>query len=254
MKRTVEDLIISYWNKNRGSDKKLIEHFSNQIKGISYKVFYSNKDLSFDIDDYIQAGNIAVFEACDKYKESGIPENVNAHMYVFIKHRILYCRQQLKKSNYISEISLDETVNESSPLVDLLIDNNSQEPFELVEKCIDDNMLKKELNNILKTKFDKVSSEIIKMKYGWYEDPKTNEYISKELGIGISKIVSIHSKSIDKFKNMEWTKKIGVLYFYGYKIKNIKASIKKDVRNDKDINSINLYSSMINDISNRWRL
>lgn len=257
MKRTLEDLIISYWNKEPSSDEELIKYFSNQVKGISYKVFYSNRDISFDIDDYIQAGNIAIFEACNKFKESGIPENINAYMYVFIKYRILHCRQQIKKRD--SERSLDEIVYESTSLLEMLKDNNSQEPFEIIEKCIDDNMLKKELNNILKTKFDKITSEIIKMKYGWYEGPKTNEYISKELGIDISKVVSIHSKAINKFQNMDWTKKIGVLYLYGYNIKDIK----RDIRKSNDIDNIKLYSCIINeninslecnDIKNKWGL
>ena len=254
MKKTVEELIKSYWNKEVGSDSELLNDYFNTVKGIASKVFYSNKDFSCDYDDYIQAGNIAIFKACEIYKRNGLPEDINASIYLYIKHAVLQCRDKLVKVNRKIDVSMDEERDELGPLVEALEDEHGQEPFEVVEKYIDNSMLRKELNYILKTKFDKVTCEIIRIRYGWYDDPKTYDYIANEMNISVDKIKYFHDKAIKKMQNMEWTKRIGVLYLYGYNIKNIKHLIEKDVRRKNDLSHIKLYSHLINDAASKVHL
>lgn len=245
MKRNVEEMIKAYWNKEPGVEDDLYKHFTPKVKGIAYYLFNRKRDFSFDIDDYVQAGFLAIFEACNSYKEKGLPENIEASMSIFIKYRILHWRSKIKNKKGAIIESFDKTNENNHDLADLIADEHSKDPFDLVEKCIDDNTLRHELNKILKTKFDDITREVIYKLYGFHEPVRSNDYIGEELNIDSGEVASIHAKALSRFRNLDWTKKIGVLYFYGYKIKITKGQIQKNIRKKDDESNIRLYSSLL---------
>ncbi|MGN9160046.1 hypothetical protein [Clostridium sulfidigenes] len=245
--KTVENMIKAYWDKAPGAEEDLYNYFTPKVKQISYGIFNRNKDLSYDIDDYFQAGYLAIFEACNMYQEKGLPENIEASMYLVIKYRILNRRCRIKNKKGAILESFDKTNENSYDLVELLADKNSIEPYELIEKCIDNSTLRKELNHILKTKFDKLTSEIIKMKYGWYDDPKSDDYIGEELSLESDKVAAIHTEALCKFRKLKWTKEVGDIYLYGYKIMSIKNKIENNLEKDKDISDFKLYTDIIDE-------
>lgn len=245
--KSVENMIKDYWNKTPGAEEELYNYFTPKVKQISYGIFNRNKDISYDVDDYFQAGYLGIFKACDIYREKGFPEDIEASMYIIIKYNILRQRQKINNKKGAFLESLDKTEEDAYNLSELLGDENSLEPHDLIEKRIDDNTLRKELNFILKTKFNRLTSEIIKMKYGWNDYPRTDDYIAEELGMESSKVASIHTKALCRFRNLEWTKQVGTLYLYGYKMKNIKKQMSKDIRKPNDQISLKLYSNALSE-------
>ncbi|MPN20159.1 hypothetical protein SDC9_167536 [bioreactor metagenome] len=64
------------------------------------------------------------------------------------------------------------------------------------------------------------------------------------------KVASIHTKALCRFRNLEWTKQVGTLYLYGYKIKNIKKQMSKDIVRSNDEINLKLYSNALNESIN----
>ena len=219
----LEEMIWAYWNGKFKAEDDLYNYFSKFVQNMARKFFWAcSSKLSYDLDDYIQAGNIAIFKACDKWKDRGFPENIEASMYLFIKHYIYRMINEI--DNGANLYSLNKTIanDTEKELGDSLPDEVAVNTFDEVLRHVDNGTLKQELEDLMELElFDTRLKRIIKLRYGFEGKIYSYTEIAKDIKLSVDYVHKCEIKALNILRNSNWTKEVGVLYYYGEKFGEI---------------------------------
>lgn len=211
---TNEELVAEYQKGNESAFNELIEKNKGIRASLTKK--YSAAASANGIDtSYCKKGQfneleqecvIALYEACRDYKFVG--NNFFQYAYKVTKNRIInliWKRRNNTSKNYrknfksIEFLSLDQqnSDDENSTLENILADEGSAALFYDIEKSIDDELLKKDIEKLLTDMFaDTENYTILHMFYGLGQLPLDYIQIAEKLNMDINKIIDIERSSI----------------------------------------------------------
>ncbi len=177
------------------SRNKLIEHNLRLVAHIIKKYYAQGSDT----DDLISIGTIGLIKGVSSYKPD---KKVKLTTYCSrcIENEVLMHFRSIKKTS--GELSLSDAIDYDSDgsglsLIDVLSsDDDLFENLSTIETC-------KQLINYIDTALDPREAEIIKLRYGFYNnEPKTQREVASICNISRSYVSRIEKKAIDKLRNI----------------------------------------------------
>ncbi len=174
---------------------KLIEHNLRLVAHIIKKYYAQGSDS----EDLISIGTIGLIKGVSSYKPD---KKVKLTTYCSrcIENEVLMHFRSIKKS--AGELSLSDAIDSDSDgnglsLIDVL--SNDDDLFENLSS----NEMRKQLVKYIDTALDTRESEIIKLRYGFYNsEPKTQREVASICNISRSYVSRIEKKAIEKLRNI----------------------------------------------------
>lgn len=214
---TNEELVKEYQEGNHSAldeliiqNEKIVKFFANKYYGIASRALV-------DFDDLVQEGWIAFIKAVEKYRfDTEQPIKFSSYASEVIKYRMLnfinknICR--IKKSDSNSEqikiCSISETIpgTDDVTIEESIADEQSEEPFILIEDEIDNEILREDLFDVIYTVLGKGAGlvrNVLIMHYGLKGQPQTFEEISKRYKVTRQSVQEAEFKAIKKIRNSE---------------------------------------------------
>ncbi|RXI49126.1 sigma-70 family RNA polymerase sigma factor [Clostridium tetani] len=200
---TNEELVYLYQN----GDKQALESLIEQNKGIVYKLvnkFYIEGTNSIDKEDLEQEGFIGMITAANKYDFNN-PKKAN-----FITYAIhwIYAKisRYINQKNTNNEISVYTPTNEEdTTLLDMLEDEKNQ--YEVIEDRLYHEQLRNELETVMRENNTLREREVLKLNYGWDNEPMTMKEIGELFNVTGSMARQIKVKAMRKIRSTSWARK-----------------------------------------------
>lgn len=197
---TNEELVHLYQNGDEQALSTLIE----QNTGIVYKLvnkFYIEGTNSIDKEDLEQEGFIGLIIAANKYDFNN-PKKAN-----FITYAIHWIYSKISRfinqKNTNNEISVYTPTNEEdTTLLDMLKDEKNQ--YEVVEDRLYHEQLRNELETVMRENNTLREREVLKLNYGWDNEPMTLKEIGELFNVTGSMARQIKAKAMRKLRNSKW--------------------------------------------------
>lgn len=197
LKNEEEKSYIDEWvtKGDIGARNKLIEHNLRLVAHIIKKYYAQGSDS----DDLISIGTIGLIKGVSSYKPD---KKVKLTTYCSrcIENEVLMHFRSIKKS--AGELSLSDAIDSDSEgnglsLIDVL--SSDDDLFENLSSS----EMRKQLVKYIDTALDSRESEIIKLRYGFYNsEPKTQREVASICNISRSYVSRIEKKAIEKLRNI----------------------------------------------------
>lgn len=288
---TNEELVHEYQNNNNMQAlNDLIEQNTGLVMYFAKQYRSLGKKASFEFDDIVQEGWIGFIDAVNSYdpqytKNNDLDEGASFSTYAGtaiqrrIQRAINKCIPREKKSDTYSEIirvnSIDKLLpdSEDTTLEAFIPDEKSMQSYEDIEKNIDNELLRKDLLQLLdsifggefeyngqdfngvknvRSLFDKLvngitAKEVLLLHYGFFGKPMSFTKIAEKVGLSGSRIEQIETKGIYAIRNHEKGKEFMKKYEIKYieELEGRKESINQFNSADKVISSIEYIDNLL---------
>ncbi|WP_291571441.1 sigma-70 family RNA polymerase sigma factor [Clostridium sp. UBA4548] len=236
--KSVENMIKDYWNKAPGAEEELYNYFLPSVKIQVGKIYYRGYrgQLNYDYDDLIQAGNMAIFNACEVWNNIGLPNNIEASMNRFILYAVLNMKKKIINRRYMPSVN-NTLCEDGKEIGDLHRDETTELLYEKVVENIDNGILRKELEELMLSNLSSKYEKALRLRYGFEGRIYSYTEIAKELGVSIDYAHIIEVKALNILRNNKWVEEIGSIYYYGEKVSDYKNKILSSLYSQNNIES-----------------
>lgn len=219
---TNEELIKKYQEGNHSAldeliiqNEKIVKFFANKYYGIASRALV-------DFDDLVQEGWIAFIKAVEKYRfdteqpikfTSYASEVIKYRMLNFINRNIFRVKKSDSNSEQIKICSISKTISGTDDMTieETIEDEQSEEPFTLIEDEIDNEILRQDLFDVIYTVLGKgvgLVRNVLIMHYGLKGKERTFEQIGKIFKVTWQSVQQAEFAAIKKIRNSQEGKEL----------------------------------------------
>jgi RNA polymerase sigma factor (sigma-70 family) len=224
---TNEELVLEYQNGNRAAMDELVENNMGLVK------YFTNKyggfaNITLDIEDLEQEAWIGFMKAVEKYKfNEDEPVLFSSYASKAIMYGIFRAfdenSQRMKKSDRTTKVSVISfstpisSADDSETMEYILPDKKAEEPFRNIEKEVDNEILRKDIFEMLDTVLgNDIDKRILIEHYGLYGEPMTFEDIGKKHCLSTQWVSQLEVSALRKIRHSTTGKAFMNKYYDDY--------------------------------------
>lgn len=208
---TDEELVELYQQGDNTALDELIKRYKRPLFRIINK-YHVNRITCFDEDELIQEAYIGIMKAAQKY-QFGTLCRVPFFTYAMgAADNCIKVALRIKKIDN-AKVSIDQSLDSEEDGNYLVLVQLSEEPFKAIDAEMDRKILRRELEEIMNEVLSPMERTVIKLYYGWENEPISAEAIGRLYNMTQNKVSSIEKKAIKKIRNTCWFDSIAREYF-----------------------------------------